>query len=155
MFRLPSSQPQIRTGDGMTQTTAAGARTVGFTEYENRPAWTPVWLPIAFLNRKTDNTYLVRVEAVPNSNAIGKGWIEKGYFADDEQVWLNESNRPIERDGVWQITAFAQWPELDDIVVGHASDCSTSGTPAFPAGPCNCGADLGSSFAAPKTAGGE
>lgn len=105
-------------------------------EFVSPPAWAPTWLPMQFLDRTKDNTYLVRVENVGGSG-VGPGWIDKGYF--DGLTWVDDSSRPIER-GPWKITAFAPWPDLSDIVVGHASDCATSGTPAFPAGPCDCGA---------------
>lgn len=108
-------------------------------EFVSPPPWTPVWLPMQFLNRKTDNTYLVRVEN-DGGAGIGKGWIDKGYFADDAQHWTDDSGKPIEQ-GPWKITAFAPWPDLKDISVSHASDCATSSTPAYPAGPCDCGAD--------------
>ena len=74
------------------------------------------WLPIAELDRKKDDTYLVRVE-----NGKGAGWIDKGYYADDEGVWYegNANVDPyigltfakIER-GPWKVTAFAAWPEF-------------------------------------------
>lgn len=108
-------------------------------EFQSPPSWTPTWLPMQFFDRTKDDTYLVRVENV-RGDGIGPGWIEKGYFADDEQSWFDDGGREIER-GPWKITAFAPWPDLKDIVVGHASDCATSCTPAYPAGPCDCGAD--------------
>lgn len=60
--------------------------------------------PIAELDRTTDNTYMVRVE-----DMTGKGWFDKGYFADDEQRWTDDAGRPIER-GPWKIVAFGDWP---------------------------------------------
>lgn len=88
---------------------------------------------------------MVRVE-----DGKGRAYIDKAYFADDEGVWYEGNlprdpyvgiiNAPTER-GPWKVTAFAKWPEAQDIVVGHASDCATSGTPAYPAGPCDCGAE--------------
>lgn len=97
--------------------------------------WVPEWLPISFLDRETDNTYLVRVEG------DGVGWIDKGYFADDEQLWTDDAGRKIER-GLWKITAFCHWPELKDIEVSHASSCAVHNEPALPNGPCDCGAEL-------------
>lgn len=118
---------------------------MGYPESEMPPAWTPVWLPIQFLDRTKDDTYMVRVE-----DDKGRAYIDKAYYADDEGVWY-ESNSPrdpyvglvnerIERFS-WRVTAFAKWPQASDIVVGHASDCATSRTPAYPAGPCDCGAE--------------
>lgn len=78
------------------------------------------WRPISELDRSKDNTYLVRVENVGGSG-VGKGWIEKAYYADDEGVWYegNAHEDPytgitfgrVER-GPWKITAFANWPEF-------------------------------------------
>ena len=102
--------------------------------------WTPTWLPISFLERKKDDTYMVRVENV-RGDGIGDGWIDKGYFADDSQKWTDDAGNLIER-GPWKITAFAPWPDLKDIVVNHASNCAVNNEPALPSGPCNCGAEL-------------
>ena len=52
--------------------------------------WTPTWLPISFLERKKDDTYMVRVENV-RGDGIGDGWIDKGYFADDSQKWTDDA----------------------------------------------------------------
>lgn len=118
---------------------------MAYPEFEMPPAWTPAWLPIQFLDRTKDDTYLVRVE-----DSAGRAYIDKAYFADDEGVWYegNSLRDPYigiafgrtER-GPWKVTAFAKWPEAKDIVVGHASNCATSCTPAYPAGPCDCGAE--------------
>lgn len=64
--------------------------------------------PIAELDRSTDDTYLVRVE-----NGEGRGWHDKGYYADDEDRWTDDAGKPIER-GPWKITAFALWPDLKE-----------------------------------------
>lgn len=64
--------------------------------------------PIAELDRTTDNTYLVRVEGSSRG-----GWYDKGYYADDADLWTDDAGKPIER-GQWRITAFAPWPELKD-----------------------------------------
>lgn len=103
--------------------------------------WTPQWLPVALLDRSKDDTYLVRVESALGT---GQGWIDKGYYADDEDKWY-ESNAngsiPLER-GPWKVTAFAPWPDIGDIEVSHTSDCAVHNEPAMPNGPCNCGAKL-------------
>lgn len=105
-------------------------------------AWTPVWLPISMLDRTKDNTYLVRVEDF--SGRSGNGWIDKGYYADDENKWY-ESNAngsvELERHS-WKVTAFAPWPDLADVEVLHTSDCALHNEPAMPNGPCSCGAAL-------------
>lgn len=62
--------------------------------------------PIVELDRTTDNTYLVRVQ-----KDDGSGWYDKGYYADDENLWTDDAGKPIER-GPWKITAFALWPSL-------------------------------------------
>lgn len=111
----------------------------GYPEFNAGPAWVPVWLPIQFLDRTKNDTYLVRVENSDGSG-IGPGWIDKAWFCDDDGIWYDGAFKPLER-GPWKITAFAPWPDLADIVVTHSSACATSHTPAYPAGPCDCGAD--------------
>lgn len=87
----------------------------------NDPNFTVIeWHPIAELDRTKDDTYMVRVENV-GGTSIGPGWIDKGYYADDEGIWYegNANEDPyigitfgrIER-GPWKITAFAKWPEI-------------------------------------------
>lgn len=97
--------------------------------------WTPVWSPIRCLDLSKDDTYLVRVE-----DAIGRGFIDKGYYADDEKFWSDDSGKRIE-NGPWKVTAFARWPRVEEITVGHASDCATGNGPALQEGSCDCGAD--------------
>jgi hypothetical protein len=116
-----------------------------YPEYEDpTPAWTPRWLPVQFLDRTKDDTYLVRVE-----NGAGRSYIDKAYFADDEGVWYEGNASRNEFNGIqfdktergpWRVTAFAPWPLATEIRVDHASNCATSCTPAFPAGACDCGA---------------
>lgn len=108
--------------------------------------WTPNFLPISFLDRTTDDTYLVRVE-----DGSGRAYIDKAYFADDEGVWYEGNASKNEYHGItfdktergpWKVTAFAPWPKADEIEVLHASDCAVGNGPALPVGPCDCGASL-------------
>ena len=69
--------------------------------------------PIEELDRTVDNTYLVRV-----SDEHGRGWYDKGYFADDEQRWTDDGGRPVER-GEWKIVAFSPWPEWGEPKAAH------------------------------------
>jgi hypothetical protein len=96
--------------------------------------WAPVWSPIRCLDLTKDDTYLVRVE-----DASGRGFIDKGYYADDDKFWASDDGKRIEI-GPWKITAFAPWPRVEEIIVNHASDCATGNGPALPDGPCDCGA---------------
>jgi len=98
--------------------------------------------PIAMLDRTKDNTYLVLVES-----ADGHSYIDKAYFADDEQKWFEGAlprdpyiglvNVEIER-GPWKVTAFALWPTPEQAIVHHYSDCPTGDGPAYPVGKCDC-----------------
>lgn len=77
----------------------------------NDPNFTVIeWHPIADLDRTTDNTYMVRVENIGRTG-IGPGWIDKAYYANDEDKWFDDGHELIER-GPWKITDFAKWPEF-------------------------------------------
>jgi hypothetical protein len=68
------------------------------------------WHPIEKLDRSRDNTYLVRVRNI-DLVSPHRGWVDKGYYANDEHTWYDDAGKKIERS-TWRIAEFAEWPAL-------------------------------------------